>query len=57
MLSALKDQVLYMKHNLNAEAIASLTCESLSIEKDIQLLIEGMNKSIADSGQLISQLK
>ena len=46
VLSAFKDQVLYMKHNLNAEAIASLRGESLSIEKDIKLLIERMNKSI-----------
>ena len=57
ILSAFKDQVLYMKHNLNTQAIVSLKGETLNIEKDIRLLIERMNKSIAESDKFIAQLK
>ena len=56
VLTAFKDQVLYMKHNLNAQAIASLKGESLKIEQNITLLIERMNKSIKDADEFIARL-
>lgn len=56
VLKAFKDQVLYMKHNLNAQAIASLKGESINIEKDIKQLIERMNKSIAEADQFVKGL-
>lgn len=57
VLAAFKDQVLYMKHNLNAQAIASLKGEVVNIEKDINQLIERMNRSIAESDQFLAELK
>jgi hypothetical protein len=46
VLSKLKDQVLFLKHNLNAKAIAGLKTESGKIQGDIEDLIKEMNTSI-----------
>ena len=48
VLSAFKDQVLYLKHNLNAHAIAALQHEFVDIGIDIAQLIRVMEKTIAD---------
>ena len=56
VLVKLRDHVLYLKHNLNAKAVASLKNESLRIESDISALIEEMNKSIASADQVIKNL-
>lgn len=53
VLRKFRDQVLYLKHNLNAKAIASLKGESLSIQGDIESLIADMNKSIASAESFI----
>lgn len=49
VLQKLKDHVLYMKHNLNAKAIAGLKVESNKIQNDIAALIKSMNESIAQA--------
>jgi len=46
VLSAFKDQVLFLKHNLNARAISSLQSELKSVEGDIATLIKEMETSI-----------
>ncbi len=56
VLAQLKDQVLYLKHNLNAQAIASLKGESVEIEREIEHLIRDMNKSIAEADAFIQGL-
>jgi hypothetical protein len=56
VLHKLKDQVLFLKHNLNAQAIASLKGESLNIQKDIENLINEMNKSIESADQFIKEM-
>ncbi|MFK8046998.1 MAG: DUF2959 domain-containing protein [Halioglobus sp.] len=57
VLSALKDNVLYLKHNLNARAVASLKVEFKSIESDIDILIQEMRKAIASSDEFIASMK
>lgn len=57
VLSALNDNVLYLKHNLNARAVASLQVEFSAIEDDIGALIEEMRKSIAVSDAFIESLQ
>lgn len=57
VLSALKDNMLYLKHNLNAKAIGALKGEYKTIKRDINQLIEQMNQSIADSQEFINTLK
>jgi len=57
VLNALRDQVLYLKHNLNARAIDGLKGELSSIESNVAQLIKDMEKSIAESEEFIAQLE
>ena len=56
VLSAFRDQVLFLKHNLNAQAIASLQGELTSIETDIDALIQEMESAIAEADAFIKAL-
>ena len=56
VLSAFQDQVLYLKHNLNAKAIASLHDELVSVEADIEALIKEMETSIAEADSFIKAM-
>ncbi|MBW4967264.1 DUF2959 domain-containing protein [Pseudoalteromonas sp. CR1] len=56
VLSSLKDNVLYLKHNLNAQAVAAIKGEFTNLKRDIQILMNDMNKSIADSNKFIEQM-
>ncbi len=57
VLAALKDNVMYLKHNLNARAVASLKVEFKSIENDIELLITEMRKAIDTSDAFIASMQ
>jgi len=57
VLAALKDNMLYLKHNLNAKAIGALKGEYQTIKSDVSRLITQMNKSIADSQAFIKTLE
>ena len=57
VLSAFHDQVLYLKHNLNAQAIASLQSELASIETDVARLIKEMEVSIKEANSFISSME
>ena len=57
VLSAFQDQVLYLKHNLNAQAIASLQSELASIETDVARLIKEMEVSIKEADSFISSME
>lgn len=56
VLNALRDQVLFLKHNLNARAIDSLKGELSSIESNVATLVKEMEKSIAESEAFINEL-
>lgn len=56
VLARLKDQALFLKHNLNAQAIGALKGEVVSIEGDIQKLIAEMNAAIAKADDFIKGL-
>ncbi len=56
VLSAFHDQVLYLKHNLNAQAIASLQSELASVESDVAALIKDMEASIAEADEFIKTM-
>ena len=56
ILTKFHDNVLYLKHNLNAQAIGALKGESVKIEADISKLIADMNASIAQSDAFIKTL-
>ena len=56
VVNAFRDQVLFLKHNLNSRAIASLRSELATIEGDISALIVDMENSITDSHRFLSEL-
>ncbi len=56
VLSAFKDQVLYLKHNLNARAISALQHEFIDIGIDISQLIQAMELTIIEASQFVSLL-
>ena len=56
VLDAFRDQVLFLKHNLNAQAIASLQEELSSMEGDIASLIREMESSIKEADMFIGAM-
>lgn len=57
VLSALQDNVLFLKHNLNARAVGSLKSEYKGIKNNIDLLIRDMEKAIAESDRFIKEME
>tara|TARA_R110001632_G_scaffold167657_4_gene286137 strand:+ start:8640 stop:9278 length:639 start_codon:yes stop_codon:yes gene_type:complete len=57
VLSALQDNVLYLKHNLNATAIGALQSEFNGVKNDINQLIAEMNNAIKESNAFISSMR
>ena len=56
VLNTLRDNTLYLKHNLNASAVGSLQGEFMSLEKDIAFAIKQMNAAIEESDKFLAQL-
>ncbi len=57
VLSTLNDNVLYLKHNLNARAVGALKGELRSVQQQVDLLIRDMEKSIRESDRFIENFK
>jgi hypothetical protein len=57
VLATFRDQVLYLKHNLNARALAQLDSTNRSLEADISRLISDMETSIREAESFIKELK
>lgn len=57
VLSVFKDQVLYLKHNLNAQAIASLKGQLGLVQSDVSALIAAMEKSIQEANAFIRTME
>jgi len=57
VLLAFMDQVLFLKHNLNARAIASLQGMASQIQMDVGGLIRDMEAAINEANSFISQMK
>ena len=57
VLAAFKDQVLFLKHNLNARAIASLQSNADQLQGDIAALVRDMEGSIAEANRFIQQMQ
>lgn len=53
VLGAFRDQVLFLKHNLNSQAIASLESQKLEVEQGVEELIRDMEASIAEAETFI----
>ncbi|AMK77934.1 MULTISPECIES: DUF2959 domain-containing protein [Methylomonas] len=57
VLSVFRDQVLYLKHNLNAQAIASLKGQLDSVKSDVSALVVEMEKSINEADAFIKTME
>jgi hypothetical protein len=56
VLNNLRDYVLYLKHNLNAQAISSLKKEVADIEADVSSLIADMNRSVKEADAFVASM-
>lgn len=56
VLTALNDNVLFLKHNLNARAIGALKGELDTIRQDVDILIRDMQAAINESDRFIETL-
>ena len=57
VLDTFQDQVLVLKHNLNAKAIGSLRKELTSIERQTAALMKEMERSIGEANEFIKSMK
>lgn len=57
VLVPLRDQVLFLKHNLNAQAIAGLQDELGSVQTNVDSLVRDMNAAIAEADRFIAEIQ
>ena len=57
VLATFRDQVLYLKHNLNARALAQLATTNRALEGDITRLIDDMETAIKEAEKFVKELK
>jgi chromosome segregation ATPase len=55
-LRPLRDQVLFLKHNLNARAVAGLKGEVVNVDAQVNQLVRELDKSIAEANRFIAEL-
>lgn len=56
VLRVLNDNVLYLKHNLNAKAVGAIQGEFGMLQQDVNNLVAEMNRAIAESNQFIAAI-
>lgn len=57
VLKPLRDQVLYLKHNLNARALAAMKGELVKVDAQVDQLVKDMNRSIAEADKFIQSME
>jgi hypothetical protein len=57
VLARFKDQVLFLKHNLNARAVAGLRSNVSAMQGDVERLVREMEASIAEANEFIRQMQ
>ena len=57
VLAKFKDQVLFLKHNLNAQVVARLGSTNALLQNDISQLIAEMERSIQEADAFIREMK
>ncbi|KJS03405.1 MAG: DNA repair protein [Desulfobulbaceae bacterium BRH_c16a] len=57
VLKIFRDNVLFLKHNLNAQAIGSLQGEFANLKGEIDVLVKKMNASIESSNRFITDIR
>jgi len=57
VIRPLRDQVLYLKHNLNAQALSAVKDELVKVDAQVDRLVKDMNRSIAEADKFIQTLE
>lgn len=57
VLAPLRDQVLYLKHNLNARAVATLRNELSAMQNDVARLVRELEKAVDEADRFIADLE
>lgn len=57
VLAKFRDQVLFLKHNLNAQVLASLSTTQRDVETDVSRLVADMESSIKDAEDFIRAMR
>lgn len=57
VLKPLRDQVLYLKHNLNARALSAIKGELVKVDAQVDQLVKDMNRSIAEADKFIQSME
>ncbi len=56
VLLKLRDQVLYLKHNLNAQALGSLDRQAQLLQDDVDSLLRDLQASITEADRFIAEI-
>ena len=56
VLAALRDQVLYLKHNLNAQAVSSLQGTADALQTDVAALVADMEAAVREATAFIDAM-
>ena len=57
VVDAFRDQVLFLKHNLNAQAVTALSGSTRELQQDITRLVADMEKSIKEADAFIASMQ
>ena len=57
VLRPFRDQVLYLKHNLNARALAAMKGELVKVDAQVDRLVRDMNRSIAEADKFVETME
>lgn len=57
VIRAFHDQVLFLKHNLNARAINSLKSTLTRLDRDVELLVSDIERSMQESDEFVKTLR
>lgn len=56
-LRPLRDQVLFMKHNLNARAVGALKGEVARVDAEVNRLVADINRAVAEASRFVRSLE
>ena len=56
VLSPLRDRVLFLKHNLNAQAIGAIDAELVKVQINVDSLVADLDQSIVEAEQFIKSM-
>jgi hypothetical protein len=57
VLRPLRDQVLYLKHNLNARALTAMKGELVKVDAEVDRLVRDMNRAIEETDKFIETME